>query len=123
LGSDDEEKDDMRKEIDINDEEENDDDLDSDLDGFVVRGDDEEIGDPTEDMYLKYQKDMENLDKQMIQQTMQAVLFGQNHKRKRGEVEGLDMDENSKRKMRLVEERMNQIRNMNSQDDDFVDLT
>lgn len=76
LGSDDEENDDIRKEIDKNDEEENEDGMDSDLDGFVVRGDDEEIGDPTEDMYLKYQKDMENLDRQMIQQTMQAVLFG-----------------------------------------------
>lgn len=54
LGSDDEEKDDIRKDIDRNDEEENDDDLDSDLEGFVVKGDDVEIGDPDADMYLKH---------------------------------------------------------------------
>ena len=122
LGSDDEENDDVRKDINRNDEDENDEDLDSDLEGFVVRGDDEEIADPTEDMYVKHQKDMEALDRLQIQQTMQAVLFGQNRKRKRGEVEGLDLDENSKRKLQLKEERMNQLRGINSQDD-MVDLT
>jgi hypothetical protein len=54
LGSDDEDKDDIKKDINRNDEEENDDDLDSDLEGFVVRGDDEEIGDPTSEMYKKH---------------------------------------------------------------------
>ena len=45
LGSDDEEKDDDIKQINREDGEENEDGLDDDLDGFVVRGDDEEIGD------------------------------------------------------------------------------
>ena len=41
LGSDDEDNDDIRKKIDRNDEEEMDgDELDEDLEGFVVRGDD-----------------------------------------------------------------------------------
>jgi len=30
-------------------------------------------------------------------------MFGRNKKRKRGEVEGLESDENTKRKMRLME--------------------
>lgn len=59
LGSDDEENDDIRKDIDRNDEEENEDDLDDDLEGFVVRGDDEEIDDPNQEMYEKYRQDME----------------------------------------------------------------
>ncbi len=67
LGSDDEENDDIRKDINRNEEDENDDDLDSDLEGFVVRGDDEEIANPTEDMYQKYQKDMDALDRMQIQ--------------------------------------------------------
>jgi hypothetical protein len=37
---------------------------------------------------------------------MQAVLMGNNKKRRRGEVDGLDYDDNTKRKMRLIEERM-----------------
>lgn len=52
LGSDDEENDDVRKDIDRGDEEENEDGLDDDLDGFVVHGaDNEEIGDADSDMY------------------------------------------------------------------------
>lgn len=51
---------------------------------------------------------MEALDKLEIQRTMQAVLFGNNKKRKRGELDGFDdLDDNSKRKLRLREERMN----------------
>jgi hypothetical protein len=50
LGSDDEENDDNVRRIDKNDEEEDEDGLDSDLDGFVVKGDDEEIGDENIDM-------------------------------------------------------------------------
>jgi len=45
---------------------------------------------------------------------MQAVLFGNNRKRKRGDVDGLDLDENTKRKLQLKEERMNQLRGINS---------
>lgn len=53
LGSDDEENDDVRKVINRNDAEENDEGLDSDLEGFVVKADDEEIGDPDDAMYDK----------------------------------------------------------------------
>ena len=46
LGSDDEENDDYIRQINKNDDEENEDGLDDDLDGFVVHGGDEdEIGD------------------------------------------------------------------------------
>ena len=41
---------------------------------------------------------------------MAAVLFGNNRKRKRGEVDGLDLDDNTRRKIQLREERMNQLR-------------
>lgn len=41
---------------------------------------------------------------------MQAVLFGNNRKRKRGEVDDMDFDDNTKRKLKLREERMNQLR-------------
>lgn len=70
LGSDDEENDDIRKNINRNDEEENDDDLDSDLEGFVVKGDEEIIDDPDSDMYAKHQKDMEELDRLEYQRTV-----------------------------------------------------
>ena len=46
LGSDDEENDDIRKKINRDDEDEIDgEDLDEDLEGFVVKGDNEEIAD------------------------------------------------------------------------------
>jgi hypothetical protein len=55
LGSDDEEKDDIIKHINKNDAEENEEGLDDDLDGFVVKADDEEIGDVAEeDMHRKF---------------------------------------------------------------------
>lgn len=44
---------------------------------------------------------------------MQAVIFGRNNKRKRGDVDYLDQtgeDNPQKRKLRLIEERMQQIR-------------
>ena len=114
LGSDDEEHDDVRKNIDKDgDEEENEDGLDDDLDGFVVhKGDDEEIGEETEAMHLKFQRDMEQIDRELIQKTMAAVLLGNNNKkRKRNEVEGLgETGDGNRRKMRLIEERMKQMR-------------
>jgi hypothetical protein len=81
------------------------------LKDFVVHeGDDAEIGDESEDMRLKHQRDMEALDRLEIQRTMEAVIFGRNNKkRKRDEVEGLDGDydyNGDRRKMRLIEERM-----------------
>ena len=56
LGSDNEDNDDVRKMIDKNgDEEEDEEGLDDDLNGFVVHpGDEEEIGDANEELYEKY---------------------------------------------------------------------
>jgi hypothetical protein len=51
LGSDDEEKDEKMKKIDENDLEENEDGLDSDLEGFVVKGDEEEVGEAEDAAY------------------------------------------------------------------------
>jgi len=65
LGSDNEDNDDVRKNIDrLGDDEENEEGQDDDLDGFVVHpGDEEEIQDANEDLYEKYQRDMEEKDK------------------------------------------------------------
>lgn len=42
---------------------------------------------------------------------MEAILMGKNKKRKRNEVEGLDdMDDHTKRRIRMREERLNQLR-------------
>ena len=68
LGSDNEDNDDIRKDIDANDEEENEDGLDKDLEGFVA-GDDEEIGDVSEDMLEKHRQDMEALDQEEFMKT------------------------------------------------------
>lgn len=51
LGSDNEEKDNLKKDINKNDAEENEDGLDSDLDGFVVHNEDEVIGDAEDGAY------------------------------------------------------------------------
>ena len=120
LGSDNEDNDDIRKDIDANDEEENEDDMDRDLDGFVA-GDDEEIGEATDEMRQKFRDDMDAIDQEDIRKTYEAVMMGNNRKRKRWEVEGLDVDDNSKRKLRLIESRINQIRN-GEVDDDEIDF-
>jgi len=55
LGSDDEQNDDIRKKINKDDLEENEDGLDSDLDGFVVKGgDQEEIGEAEQGALNKF---------------------------------------------------------------------
>lgn len=54
LGSDDENKVDARKHIDKDDQEENEDGLDSDLDGFVAKGDEVEVGDAEEGALNKF---------------------------------------------------------------------
>lgn len=117
LGSDDEENDDNRKRINRDDEDEYDgDELDEDLDGFVVRGDEDDINNPTEDMYQRFREEEERRDKEDIARTVQAVLFGNNKKRKRGEVEGLEdemLDEDAKKKKKILLER---IRQRNLQD-------
>ncbi len=53
---------------------------------------------------------MDQMDREEVRRTMAAVLFGQNNKkRKRNEVEGLDEDDNGRRKLRLIEERWRQL--------------
>ena len=55
LGSDDENKDEIRKNIDKNDLEENEDGRDNDLDGFIdYTGDNKLIGDPDDAAYQKF---------------------------------------------------------------------
>jgi uncharacterized ferredoxin-like protein len=85
LGSDNEDNDDVRKNINRQgDEEEDEEGLDDDLEGFVVHpGDEEEIGEANEELYDKYQRDMEEKDKQDIQRTLAAVLFGANNKKRK----------------------------------------
>lgn len=122
LGSDNEENDDVRKNIDRDgDEEEDEDGLDDDLGGFVVHGDDEEeIEDADEERMLKYQRDMDALDRAEIKRTMDAVIFGiNNKKRKRGEVEGLE-DDLGRRKMRMIEERLKMRHQQENPDDEDV---
>lgn len=52
MGSDDEEHDDIVKRINCDDEDENEEGLDDDLEGFVVHGgDNEEIGEENENLY------------------------------------------------------------------------
>ena len=63
LGSDDENKDDTKKQINKNDIEENEEGLDSDLDGFVDNRDDKEIGDPDHDAEEKFRQDLMEDDK------------------------------------------------------------
>lgn len=112
LGSDNEENDDVAKAINRGDEEEDEEGHDEDLKDFVVyEGDDQEIGDEDSQLYEKYQRDMELKDRQDIQKTLQAVLFGQNNKkRKRYEADLDDMDDPYARRKKLMEERMRQLK-------------
>ena len=122
LGSDDEDNDDVRKKINRNDEEEDEEGLDDDLDGFVAPADEEIIDDPNYDMHLKFQLDMEAQEKLELQRTMQAVLFGQNNKkRRRDEIEGgMDSDDEGTKKMRRMIElrRQQMMQNGTYMDDD-----
>lgn len=111
-GSDNEENDDVRKKINRDDDEEYDgDDLDDDLDGFVVRGDDEEVEDANQTHYDKLREMDEMLDKEQIARTLQAVVYGDNKKRRRGEMmedEEL-MDEATKLRRKIMEERIKEM--------------
>ncbi len=122
LGSDNEDNDDVRKNIDRHgDEEEDEEGLDDDLNGFVVHpGDEEEIGDADEELYEKYQREMEAKDREDINRTLQAVLFGNNNKkRKRAELDGEDLE--GHRRKRLMEERLRQLQqDGNDNADDII---
>ena len=123
LGSDDENKDDTKKQINKNDIEENEEGLDSDLDGFVDNRDEKEIGDPDDGAEEKFRQDLMEDDKQRTRIAMQAALFGQNRKRKRGQVDGLDdadMDEFQKRRQERIQEREEE-RKGDSQNDEELE--
>lgn len=114
LGSDNEDNDDVRKKInrDADDEEDDEEGLDDDLVDFVVHeGDDVEIGEENEQMADDFRRRQMDLDdREMFNRTVNAVIFGHNNKkRKRDEVEGLDVDDNGRRKMRMIEERMREL--------------
>jgi len=115
LGSDDEEHDDTKKRIDADDMEENEDDLDKDLEGFVVQGgDDAEIGEGNDEMMQKFLNDRHEDDRKMTQKIFSSIILGNNKKRKRGEVELDDLDEFSKRKLQRIEERANAMSDADS---------
>ena len=113
LGSDNEDNDDVRKKInrDADDDEDDEEGLDDDLVDFVVHeGDDVEIGEENEQMADDFRRRQMDLDdREMFNRTVNAVIFGHNKKRKRDEVEGLDVDDNGRRKMRMIEERMREL--------------
>ena len=118
LGSDDEENDDAKKIIDKNAADENEDGLDSDLDGFVVRGDDVEVGGADEAMHAKFLEDVQNDEKAAMRKAMEAAIFGKNKKRRRGEA-GLEdetgmLNDYEKRKLERLQEREQAL---NSQDE------
>lgn len=68
---------------------------------------------------------MDALDRLEIQKTVQAVLFGNNKKRKLAEMDFDPLDENSKKRLKLREERINQIRAQNPDliNEEDLDLT
>lgn len=88
LGSDDEENDNIRKAINKNDAEEDEDGLDEDLKDFVVEADENEIGEAEHEALIRYQMDLQADEKEKTKQVMEAVVFGRNKKRARGDVEG-----------------------------------
>lgn len=63
LGSDDEDNDDICKKINKGDVEENEEGLDSDLEGFVDKGDHEVISDCEKEAFTKFQQDLINDDR------------------------------------------------------------
>ena len=107
VGSDDEEHGDRVKKIRRDDVEEREEGLDSDLEGFIDRdmpADGDEIADPTDGAYLRYQMDVENDERDKTRAAMRAAIFGHDKKRK-GWQEDADMDDLQRRKMERVRER------------------
>ena len=84
--------------------------MDSDLEGLVddaPLGDDEEIEAANQAMYERHRQQADEDDERQEEQIIKEIIFGQNRKRKRGDVDLEDLDEASKRKMRRIEERFN----------------
>ena len=129
LGSDNEANDAAKKEINRQDLEENEEGLDSELEGFIdhtkdgrgdnaLHRDDQEIEDLEEAARLKYIQDMQNDDKIRTKLAMEAAIFGR--KKRNREEAGLDdkmedLDEYERRKLERIKER-EQI--MNSQEEE-----
>ena len=109
LGSDNEENDDRVKKINKDDLEEDENDDDDSLDSFVEHGpagDDEEIAlgnQAARDLFLARQAEEEQ---QALSKTIGALFYGQNKKRKRGEIEFDDLDEQQKIYFARREERL-----------------
>jgi hypothetical protein len=106
LGSDDEDNDDERKKINRNDLEEDEDGMDDDLADFVA-GDDEVIGDENSEMIDMHNREMARRDEIDLQRTLNNVLNG-HRKRKYSEVEGLESEEQTKRKIRRLNTRIHE---------------
>ena len=108
VGSDDEEHDEGKaKSIHSDDEEENEDGLDQDLKGFVVQGQDEEIGGATEEMMQLFLRDREaDDDKAELAKVYSSIILGNNRKRKRGDIDLEEMDEASKKKQKRIEQQL-----------------
>lgn len=90
LGSDNEDHDDVRKRIRSDDDEEDEDDLDSDLSGFVDNGplgDDVEIEEANAAIRERHLQQAEEDDERHMGEIVNAIIFGQNKKRKRGDFE------------------------------------
>lgn len=113
LGSENEENDDIRKQINKDDIEENEEGLDSDLEGFVEKGDNEIIGEAEEYMMDKFQRDLAEDDRKRTREMMYATIHGfKGKKRRRDEVEGLedlDADELKKIKAQRLAERQRKL--------------
>lgn len=106
LGSDDEDKDDVKKAINKDDLEENEEGLDEELEGFVEK-DEDVIGDAEEDALEKFKQDLINDDRAQTLQIMRAAIFGHNKKRQRHEMD-LDEDDHEefeRRKRERIQER------------------
>ncbi len=109
IGSDDEDHDEVKaKSIDSGDRDEDEEGLDEDLKGFVVTGQDEEIGEADEEMRQKFNRDREADDRAETAKIWSSVILGNNRKRKRGEIEFDELDEASKKKLKRIEQRMEQ---------------
>ena len=107
LGSDDEGNDEGKaKSINSDDDDENEDGLDEDLKGFVVQGQDEEIGGANDEMMQKFLRDREADDRAEVAKVYSSIILGNNRKRKRGDIELDDMDELSKKKQKRIEQRL-----------------
>lgn len=62
--------------------------MDKDLEDFVVKADEVEIGEAEEDAYRKYLSDLAIDDARRKQAEMNAVIYGRNKKRTQAEVFG-----------------------------------